>query len=144
MRHIMAIYDVDPLYAARFADVVNQTEKIPFDVLAFSSFDKLKKFAKENPVELLLVAEGTMCPAISSLPVKKLVVLDEEKGTVPEELPAVLKYQSCEKIMQEVTALYGEEAREEGRGGGLPKGQCMFWESILLLDVWGRLPLRWP
>ena len=29
MRHIMAIYDVDPLYAARFADVVNQTEKIP-------------------------------------------------------------------------------------------------------------------
>lgn len=52
MRHIMAIYDVDPLYAARFADVVNQTEKIPFDVLAFSSFDKLKKFAKENPVEL--------------------------------------------------------------------------------------------
>ena len=50
MRHIMAIYDVDPLYATRFADVVNQTEKIPFDVLAFSSFDKLKKFAKENPV----------------------------------------------------------------------------------------------
>ncbi|MFQ7550611.1 MAG: hypothetical protein ACLRMZ_10295 [Blautia marasmi] len=93
-------------------------------------------------MELLLVAEGTMCPAISSLPVKKLVVLDEEKGTVPEELPAVLKYQSCEKIMQEVTALYGEEARK--KGGAAAKGQCMFWESILLLDVWGRLPLRWP
>ena len=46
MRHIMAIYDVDPLYAARFADVVNQTEKIPFDVLAFSSFDKLKKLQR--------------------------------------------------------------------------------------------------
>ena len=58
MRHIMAIYDVDPLYAARFADVVNQTEKIPFDVLAFSSFDKLKKFAKENPVELLLISSA--------------------------------------------------------------------------------------
>ena len=48
MRHIMAIYDVDPLYAARFADVVNQTEKIPFAtlikrmkaVMAYERFNK--------------------------------------------------------------------------------------------------------
>ena len=37
MKHILAVYDVDPVYAARFAEVVNQKEKIPFEVVAFSS-----------------------------------------------------------------------------------------------------------
>ena len=27
MKHILAVYDVDPVYAARFAEVVNQKEK---------------------------------------------------------------------------------------------------------------------
>ena len=33
MKHILAVYDVDPVYAARFAEVVNQKEKIPFEVV---------------------------------------------------------------------------------------------------------------
>ena len=77
MRHIMAIYDVDPLYAARFADVVNQTEKIPFDVLAFSSFDKLKKFAKENPVELLLISSAVSREEAEELGAGKVMCLAE-------------------------------------------------------------------
>ena len=32
MKHILAVYDVDPVYAARFAEVVNQKEKIPFEL----------------------------------------------------------------------------------------------------------------
>lgn len=27
MKHILAVYDVDPVYAARFAEVVNQKKK---------------------------------------------------------------------------------------------------------------------
>lgn len=41
MKHILAVYDVDPVYAARFAEVVNQKEKIPFEVVAFSSIERL-------------------------------------------------------------------------------------------------------
>lgn len=44
MKHILAVYDVDPVYAARFAEVVNQKEKIPFEVVAFSSIERLRAF----------------------------------------------------------------------------------------------------
>ena len=55
MKHILAVYDVDPVYAARFAEVVNQKEKIPFEVVAFSSIERLRAFATEHPVKLLLL-----------------------------------------------------------------------------------------
>ena len=55
MKHILAVYDVDPVYAARFAEVVNQKEKIPFEVVAFSSIERLRAFAAEYPVKLLLL-----------------------------------------------------------------------------------------
>ena len=55
MKHILAVYDVDPVYAARFAEVVNQKEKIPFEVVAFSSIERLRAFAAEHPVKLLLL-----------------------------------------------------------------------------------------
>ena len=57
MKHILAVYDVDPVYAARFAEVVNQKEKIPFEVVAFSSIERLRAFAAEHPVKLLLLGE---------------------------------------------------------------------------------------
>ena len=57
MKHILAVYDVDPVYAARFAEVVNQKEKIPFEVVAFSSIERLRAFAAEYPVKLLLLGE---------------------------------------------------------------------------------------
>lgn len=53
MKHILAVYDVDPVYAARFAEVVNQKEKIPFEVVAFSSIERLRAFAAEHPVKLV-------------------------------------------------------------------------------------------
>lgn len=39
---IMAVYDVDPFYADRFADFVNQKEKVPFTVMAFTTLERLK------------------------------------------------------------------------------------------------------
>ena len=56
MKYVMAVYDVDPSYAARFAEVVNQKEKLPFEVVAFTSMERLKAFAQETPVEILLVS----------------------------------------------------------------------------------------
>ena len=39
MEKIMAVYDVDPAYARRFADVTNQKERVPFDVIPFTSME---------------------------------------------------------------------------------------------------------
>ena len=48
MKHILAVYDVDPVYAARFAEVVNQKEKIPFEVVAFSSIERLRSGGRKG------------------------------------------------------------------------------------------------
>ena len=54
MKHILAVYDVDPVYAARFTEVVYQKQKIPYEVVAFSSIERLRAFAAEHPVKLLM------------------------------------------------------------------------------------------
>ena len=43
MEKIMAVYDVDPAYARRFADVTNQKERVPFDVIPFTSMEALQE-----------------------------------------------------------------------------------------------------
>ena len=44
-------YDVEPRYADRFADVTNPTEKVPFQVVAFTSLETLKEGKEsKNPM----------------------------------------------------------------------------------------------
>lgn len=137
MRHIMAVYDVDPFYAARFADVVNQKEKIPFEVTAFSSFEKLKKFARENQVELLLISSAVGREEVESLGAERIVCLaDGETLQADMEYPSVYKYQSSENIIREVMACYCEKEAEPMAGAAFrtaakirgvysPVGRCL-------------------
>ena len=58
---IMAVYDVDPFYADRFADFVNQKEKVPFTVMAFTTLERLKNYAMEHEIEVYKnLAENVM------------------------------------------------------------------------------------
>ncbi|MFR3285183.1 MAG: hypothetical protein ACLTR6_13330 [Clostridium fessum] len=74
MKHILAVYDVDPVYAARFAEVVNQKEKIPFEVVAFSSIERLRAFAAEHPVKLLLLGEHVPAEEKESIRAEKVIL----------------------------------------------------------------------
>ena len=56
MEKTMAVYDVEPRYADRFADVTNQKEKVPFQVVAFTSLEALKEYAREHTIEILLIS----------------------------------------------------------------------------------------
>lgn len=118
-KKVLAVCDEEASFACSFTAWLERKGHYPFEFIAFTGPDKVCSYARQHPVELLLVAEGTMCPEIRNLPVGRLVVLDEESGTAPAEFPAVLKYQSCERIMQEITALYGEDVRSEESGASL-------------------------
>ena len=95
-KKILAVCDEEASYACSFTAWLERKGHYPFEFIAFTGADKVCSYARQHSVELLLVAEGTMCPEIRELPVGRLVILDEENGTAPEELPAVSKYQSCE------------------------------------------------
>ena len=104
---IMAVYDVDPFYADRFADFVNQKEKVPFTVMAFTTLERLKNYAMEHEIELLLINSTVPKEEIDRLGAARVVTLaDGETVPVDGQYPSVYKYQATDNIMREVMACY--------------------------------------
>lgn len=136
MKHVMAIYDVDPLYAARFAEVVNQKEKIPFEVMAFSSMERLRCYVKEHRVELLLISNEVDRVEIDGLGIGQTISLaDGESVRTDMDYPSIYKYQSSESIIREVMTCYCERdgepvaVRQSGHASIIgvysPVGRCL-------------------
>lgn len=144
MKHILAVYDVDLVYAARFAEVVNQKEKIPFEVVAFSSMERLRAFAAEHPVKLLLLGDRVPLEEKESVRAEKVIYLsDNETKPGSPAAPCVYKYQSSDAIVRDVMTWYGENLGElpeiSGRGMAKilgvysPVGRCLKTSFALTL-----------
>ncbi len=104
-KRIMAIYDVDPLFADRFAEAVNQKERVPFTVMSFASMERLKRFAEEEQVEILLI-DAKLKEEAGQIRAGQVVFLSDGE-TIPElEERSVYKYQSADHIIREVMACY--------------------------------------
>ena len=91
-------------------DYLNQKKNIPFEIQAFTNVSSFVAYAKENPVELLLISAEAMCPEVGELDIGKIVILTE--GSKPDELDRyadVYKYQASSDIVREVMACYGAE-----------------------------------
>ena len=75
MEKVIAVYDVDPVYAQRFADVVNQKEKVPFEVIPFTTLEKLKEYVNHNSVEILLVSDSVPKEQVEEIKAGSVVTL---------------------------------------------------------------------
>lgn len=90
----MAVYDVDPFYAERFAEFANQKEKTPFTVVAFTSLARLRQFTQRQQVELLLAGDGVPEESFKDLNVRQVIRLGEVKdlaATVAKYIPSAPK-----------------------------------------------------
>lgn len=109
MERIMAVYDVEPSYADRFADFANQKEKVPFTVVAFTTVEKLREYAKSRRIEILLISAAVPEETVKGIEAEQVVRLaDGEVVSVPDAYPSVYKYQSTDSIIREVMAYYCE------------------------------------
>lgn len=111
-RHIFAVCDLEKAYAYNFMEYLNQKKNIPFEIQAFTSAEHLLKFARDCPIEILLISDKAMCPEIKDLKVGQLIILSE--GVHHPELdqyPSVYKYQSSDAVIREVMTCYGEEQK---------------------------------
>ncbi len=145
MEKIMAVYDVDPGYAQRFADVVNQKEKVPFTVVPFTSPELLREFAGRHRIEILLVSDMVPKEEVSGIEVNSVVTLAEGDviSVTEADYPAVYKYQSADSVIREVMAKYCDRPTEEmfvvlgqrARVLGVysPVGRCFKTSMALLL-----------
>ncbi len=144
MEKIMAVYDLDPDYAQRFADVVNQKEKTPFTVVPFTSLELLKEYAKKHKIELLLISASAPREMVEGIEAGSVVTLSEgELSTQTEGYPSVYKYQSADSVIREVMTRYCDQPSEEmfvvlGRrakvmGVYSPIGRCLKTSLALML-----------
>lgn len=108
----MAVYDVDADFASRFADYVNQKERVPFTAMAFSDKERLIAYGNDHEIEILLVDEkaGELADQVKAGQV--IILCEGEVVEVRENRPSVYKYQSGDCIMREVMACYCDHPAE--------------------------------
>ncbi len=143
-KQIFAVCDLEAEYARNFMDYLNQKKNIPFEIQAFTNVSSFVAYAKENPVELLLISAEAMCREVGELDIGKIVILTE--GSKPEELDKyadVYKYQASSDIVREVIACYGAEKAVLPAQMPALKKTTELLEFIHRSDSAGRHPLRW-
>lgn len=118
MEKIMAVYDVDPAYARRFADVTNQKERVPFDVIPFTSMEALQEYGKKHKIEILLISSTVPMEQAEAIGAGSVVTLAEgEIVKSVDSYPSVYKYQAADSLIREVIGCYCESPGG-GRSGG--------------------------
>lgn len=106
-KSIFAVCDLEASYACNLMDYLNEKKSTPFEVQAFTNVESLIAFARDNPLEILLISTRAMCNEIKELQIKRIIILSEgEPLQNLEEYPFVYKYQSSDNLISEVMEHY--------------------------------------
>ncbi len=108
-KNVFAVCDLDASYACSLMDYLNGKKTTPFEVQAFTNVESLQTYARDNPIEVLLISTRAMCSEIRDLPINRIIMLSEGE-TMPEleEYPFVYKYQSSDQLLAEVLEYYAD------------------------------------
>lgn len=108
MSYYFAICDEQESYVHKLTEYLNTSKIVPFQILAFSSLDKLKEYRKRTPIELLLISE-TMFEASEEKDLASSIILLNESGIRTQNAyRSVYKYQSAKQLAKAVLEIYGE------------------------------------
>ncbi len=106
-KSIFAVCDLESSYACSLMEYMNERRTTPFEVQAFTNIESLISFAKENPIEILLISTNAMCNEIKRLDIRRIVILSEGESLPDlEEYPSVYKYQASDSLISEVMNYY--------------------------------------
>lgn len=115
INRVMAIYDTDPFYAERFSEYVSQKAQIPFAVMAFTDFERLKAYGEEHPIELLLISSSVNQEEIEKTGAVRVILLSEgETNLINEAYRSIYKYQEAGAIIREIMGFCCEEEEKAG------------------------------
>lgn len=109
-RNIFAVCDLEVEYAYHFMEYLNRKKTLPFEIRVFTSSEKLCEFARDHPIELLLISDAAMCREVEEQDIGQVMILSGGvKNPGLEQYPSIYKYQSSAQVVREVMARYGEE-----------------------------------
>ncbi len=102
---IMAICDTEEGYAFRMAEYLLEKVKLPYTLHLFTAVEELEKFAGQEEIEVLLIAESAwrlLKEEYIRKQVTQMFILQESGETAQENLCCISKYQSPEAVVQEM------------------------------------------
>ena len=95
-KKIMAFYDSESDYTEDMADYLKKQEGFPYELHTYTEQEKLLSFGKEEPIEVLVVAESDYTYEVAGLPVGKTLLLNESGTIAGENIRNINKYQKAE------------------------------------------------
>ena len=106
-KKVMAVYDPDPVYGERLAEYVSHRGQVPFSVTAFTSLERLKAYARDHEIELLLIHSSVPAEEAEKIGAARMIRLAGEEEEYEEGGPVqIYKYQAADSMMREVMACY--------------------------------------
>ena len=125
-KNTLALYDKDEEYVRGLMSYLVDARSMPVEVQAFTDKKCLTGYIKENPVDILLVAEAELDNEIEESNRSEMMILAEEEGHYEVNgHKAICKYQSCENIMREVMDYYSEQPKPLQRPIGKVKTELI-------------------
>lgn len=109
-RKQIAVCDREQDYTLRFTEYANRRKDPVFTVHGFTSCRELADYAKEHPVDVLLISEGLFPELGGKGRFGQIFYLTEEEYQEKEaDCPRIYKFQSCPQVMRTVLSLYADQ-----------------------------------
>lgn len=108
-KNVLAICDSEQEYAYRLMDALSSRADFPFEMLTFTSREKLYESLQRQPVQVLLVAQPDFSDEMKDW-APRVILLWEKIAPSGTDLPGISKYSSVVRIMKKIT----ETAAETG------------------------------
>ncbi len=106
MRKIIALFDSDSIYAARFLEYFQNKQDFEWEVVAFTKKEKLADYLHEHKIELFLIGPEEVTEVIPTEYLKFCYQLTQERSESNPEQNRIYRYQSVERIMEQILADY--------------------------------------
>ncbi len=108
MKQILTICEPETEYGKRLMEYMNGKQKKNIRARAFDTYDLLEKYAREEPLGILLISEKFLSDKVLSLNPKQVIVLSEEDK--PDgEYKNIFKYRPADTILREIQNCYDAE-----------------------------------
>ncbi len=101
-RNRLAICDPEPEYACRLMDALSRKEDFPFEILTFTSVERLRESLSLAPLQLLVIAQSAFCAEMKDWPVSGILILQENGEPICAELPRISKYTGVSRITKRI------------------------------------------
>lgn len=114
MDKLLAIFDIDVLYASRLMEYLKKSAWEEFEILLFTTEENLIEFLEYQAVEILLYGGEDLPWERQNNNIKHTFLLSSDKRLPKDNYQFIYKYQPANKISSDILSLYTK--LEDGKG----------------------------